>query len=275
VIVPAYNEEAALPATLAELRALRPPLAILVVDDGSRDATAAVAARAGASVVSLPFNLGVGGAVRTGLRYAAERGFDRAVVIDADGQHEAAAIAALLGALDAGADVAVASRFAPGAGDYPLGHVRHRAIRFLAWIVHRLTGRRFTDPTSGFRAFGRDAVVLLARDYPVEYLADTVEVLLIVCSAGLVVEEVPSTMRVRTAGQPSQRSIRLVLNYLRVLVGLSGAAFFRPRRHPARSAPPVAVTEPTPLRRPAPRPDTSAGGATPPPDVPRAESESS
>ena len=258
MIVPAYNEEAALPATLAELRAVSPPLEILVVDDGSRDSTAAVAAGAGAIVVSLPFNLGVGGAVRTGLRYAAERGYDRVVVLDADGQHEAVAISELLAALDGGADVAVASRFAPGAGAYHLTRVRRGAIRLLAGIVHGLTGQRFTDPTSGFRAFGRPAVELLARDYPVEYLADTVEVLLIVCSAGLQVAEVPTTMRVRAAGRPSQRRVRLVVNYLRVLVGLLGAALFRRRelRRPERKAAvrpaETALAEPTPLRRPEP-----------------------
>ena len=238
MIVPAYNEEAALPATLSELRAVSPPLEMLVVDDGSRDSTAAVAAKAGAVVVSLPFNLGVGGAVRTGVRYAAERGYDRVVVLDADGQHDAAAIPELLAALDDGADVAVASRFAPGAGAYHLGRVRRGAIRLLVGIVHGLTGQRFTDPTSGYRAFARPAIELLARDYPVEYLADTVEVLLIVCSAGLQVEEVPATMRVRTAGRPSQRRVRLVVNYLRVLVGLLGVALFRRRElhRPERKA---------------------------------------
>jgi ABC-type anion transport system duplicated permease subunit len=105
-------------------------------------------------------------------------------------------------------------------------------MRFLARFVRHLTGQTFTDPTSGFRAFDERAVRMLARDYPVEYLADTVEVLILVSAAGLTIEEVPSAMRLRTAGQPSNRRFRLVANYLRVLVGLSGAAVFRRRRDP-------------------------------------------
>jgi hypothetical protein len=106
-------------------------------------------------------------------------------------------------------------------------------MRFLARFVRLLTGQTFTDPTSGFRAFDHAAIRLLARTYPVEYLADTVEVLLIVCAAGLTVEEVPCSMRVRSAGVPSNRRLRLIANYLRVLVGLAGAAVFRTRHDQA------------------------------------------
>jgi glycosyltransferase involved in cell wall biosynthesis len=229
VIIPAYNEEAALPETLATLKAVPATLDVIVVDDGSVDGTRAAAAGAGARVVSLPFNLGVGSAVRTGLRFARERGYERAVIFDADGQHDAGDIAHLLQALDDGADVALASRFAAGADAYPVSRLRRWAMRFLARIVRHLTGQQFSDPTSGFRAFDRAAIELLAREYPVEYLADTVEVLLIVSNAGLRIQEVASTMRVRTAGQPSNRRIRLVINYLRVIVGLAGAATFRSR----------------------------------------------
>jgi glycosyltransferase involved in cell wall biosynthesis len=229
VIIPAYNEEAALPATLVALDEVGTPLDVIVVDDGSVDATRTAAIDAGARVVSLPFNLGVGSAVRTGLRFARERGYDRAVVFDADGQHDAGDIAALLHALDDGADVALASRFAAGADAYPVSRLRRWAMRFLARFVRHLTKQQFSDPTSGFRAFDRPAIELLAREYPVEYLADTVEVLLIVSNAGLRIEEVASTMRVRAAGQPSNRRIRLVINYLPVIVGLAGAAIFRSR----------------------------------------------
>jgi glycosyltransferase involved in cell wall biosynthesis len=229
VIIPAYNEEAALPSTLASLRAADPAFDVIVVDDGSVDATRAAAVSGGARVVSLPFNLGVGSAVRTGLRFARERGYKRAVVFDADGQHDANDIAALLHALDDGADVALASRFAAGTDAYPVSRLRRWAMRFLARVVRHLTRQQFTDPTSGFRAFDRAAIELLAREYPVEYLADTVEVLLIVSNAGLRIQEVASTMKVRASGQPSNRRIRLVINYLRVIVGLAGAATFRSR----------------------------------------------
>jgi glycosyltransferase involved in cell wall biosynthesis len=229
IIMPALNEEESLPATLKELREVVDDRDVLVIDDGSTDATAEVARRAGAVSAQLPFTLGVGGAVRVGLNYAQRNGYDRAVVIDADGQHDPAGITALLDALDRGADMAVGSRFATGTTEYPVGRIRRQAMRFLATIVRFLTGQRFSDVTSGFRAFDRPVIELLARDYPVEYLADTVEALLIVRYAGFRVDEVPISMRPRAAGVPSTRRIKLVINYLRLLIGILGSASRRAR----------------------------------------------
>jgi glycosyltransferase involved in cell wall biosynthesis len=229
IIMPALNEEESLPSTLKELREIVDDPDILVIDDGSTDATAEVASRAGAVSAQLPFTLGVGGAVRVGLHYARRNGYDRAVVIDADGQHDPAGITALLEALDHGADMAVGSRFAPGTDDYPVGRTRRQAMRFLGAIVRALTGQRFSDVTSGFRAFDRPVIELLAREYPVEYLADTVEALLIVRYAGFRVDEVPISMRPRAAGEPSTRRIKLVINYLRLLIGILGSASRRAR----------------------------------------------
>jgi glycosyltransferase involved in cell wall biosynthesis len=229
IIMPALNEEESLPATLKELREIVDDPDILVIDDGSTDATAEVASRAGAVSAQLPFTLGVGGAVRVGLHYAQRNGYDRAVVIDADGQHDPAGITALLEALDHGADMAVGSRFAAGTDDYPVGRTRRQAMRFLGAIVRVLTGQRFSDVTSGFRAFDRPVIELLAREYPVEYLADTVEALLIVRYAGFRVDEVPISMRPRAAGVPSTRQVNLVINYLRLLIGILGSASRRAR----------------------------------------------
>jgi hypothetical protein len=164
-----------------------------------------------------------------GLHYAQRNGYDRAVVIDADGQHDPAGITALLEALDHGADMAVGSRFAPGTDDYPVGRTRRQAMRFLGAIVRALTGQRFSDVTSGFRAFDRPVIELLAREYPVEYLADTVEALLLVRYAGFRVDEVPISMRPRAAGEPSTRRVKLVINYLRLLIGILGSASRRAR----------------------------------------------
>ncbi len=229
IIMPALNEEESLPATLKELREVVDDNDILVIDDGSTDATAEVASRAGAVSAQLPFTLGVGGAVRVGLHYAQRNGYDRAVVIDADGQHDPAGITALLEALDHGADMAVGSRFTAGTDDYPVGRTRRQAMRFLGAIVRALTGQRFSDVTSGFRAFDRPVIELLAREYPVEYLADTVEALLIVRYAGFRVDEVPIRMRPRAAGVPSTRRVNLVINYLRLLIGILGSASRRAR----------------------------------------------
>lgn len=229
IIMPALNEEASLPATLKELREVVNDHDVVVIDDGSTDSTADVARRAGAVSAQLPFTLGVGGAVRVGLLYAQRNGYDRAVVIDADGQHDPAGITSLLDALDSGADMAVGSRFAPGAAEYPVGRTRRQAMRFLGAIVRALTGQRFSDVTSGFRAFDRPVIELLAREYPVEYLADTVEALLLVRYAGFQVEEVPISMRPRAAGVPSTRRVKLVINYLRLLIGILGSASRRAR----------------------------------------------
>lgn len=229
IIMPALNEEESLPSTLKELREIVDDPDILVIDDGSTDATAEVASRAGAVSAQLPFTLGVGGAVRVGLHYAQRNGYDRAVVIDADGQHDPAGITSLLEALDHGADMAVGSRFAAGTDDYPVGRTRRQAMRFLGAIVRALTGQRFSDVTSGFRAFDRPVIELLAREYPVEYLADTVEALLIVRYAGFRVDEVPISMRPRAAGVPSTRRTKLVINYLRLLIGILGSASRRAR----------------------------------------------
>ncbi len=229
IIVPALNEEESLPATLKELREVVDEHDVVVIDDGSTDATADVARRAGAVSAQLPFTLGVGGAVRVGLHYAQQNGYDRAVVLDADGQHDPAGITALLDALDAGADMAVGNRFAEGTTEYHVGRTRRQAMRFLVLIVRALTGQRYSDVTSGFRAYDRPVIELLAREYPVEYLADTVEALLIVRYGGFRVDEVPITMRPRAAGVPSTGRVKLVINYLRLLIGIVGSASRRAR----------------------------------------------
>ncbi len=220
VIIPAYNEAASLPPVLAELQRERPDLAVLVVSDGSTDATASVARAAGVAVVELPFNLGIGGALRTGFRYAVEHGYDAAVQFDADGQHDPHAVAAILAPVADGADLVIGSRFVEGGRPtYSVGRVRRAAMRGLEWVVHRLVGRRFTDTSSGFRAFSSRMLVFFATHYPVEYM-DSVEALVLANNAGFDVREVPADMRGRTGGAPSTRSWRLVYYYVRLLVVL-------------------------------------------------------
>ena len=236
-MIPAFNEERAVGETFADVRAAVPNLDVVIVDDGSADTTAQAAELAGAHTLRLPFNTGVGGAVRTGLRYALYGGYRRAVVIDADGQHAARDIPTLLSALDNGANLAAGSRFASAADAYPVGHTRRAAMRLLAGIVRRVTGQRFTDVTSGFRAFDRTAIELFAVAFPSEYLADTVEVLLIAFANGLTIAEVPVHIGPRRAGQPSTRSVRLVLNYLRLLVAIGGSAYGRRGRKLRKGSP--------------------------------------
>lgn len=233
ILIPAYNERDALPGVLADLRAIVPEHDVLVVDDGSADDTADVAEAAGAIVARLPFNLGIGGALRTGFRYAVRHGYDRAVQFDADGQHEAREIQHLLAALDAGADMAIGGRFAGEAISYEVGRVRNGAMRILRLGVSLLSGQRFTDTSSGFRAFSAPVLELFARTYPAEYM-DSVEALLLACYAGFDVVEVPAEMRHRQAGTPSNRNLRLIYHYLRLLIVMVVTAPLRGyRRRPA------------------------------------------
>jgi glycosyltransferase involved in cell wall biosynthesis len=236
VIIPAFNEEASLPAVLATLRAGVRDCDVLVVDDGSADNTAAVARSGGAMVARLPFNLGVGGALRTGFRFASRHGYERAVQFDADGQHHVAGINALLGELDGGADVVVGSRFVEGIKGYRTGVVRGGAMSVLRFALSLMTGQHFTDTSSGFRAYSRRVIEYFADAYPLEYLSDTVESLLLACYAGFNVVEIPVTMSERTAGVPSNRNLHLVYHYTRLLLVLIAMASLRQRRG-ARTAP--------------------------------------
>jgi glycosyltransferase involved in cell wall biosynthesis len=232
VIIPAFNEEDALPAVLGELRA-RSDLDVVVVDDGSTDETASIAASLGATVLSLPFNLGIGGALRTGFLYAVRNGYQRAVQFDGDGQHDPDEIDTLLGALEEGADMAVGSRFTDASTSYSVGRVRARAMGVLRFTIKTLSGQQFSDTSSGFRAFNREVLEFFSHTYPSEYM-ESVEALLLACTEGFQVTEVPVKMRDREGGQPSNRRWRLVYHYLRLLIVLIASA---PRRRRARGAP--------------------------------------
>lgn len=202
VIVPAWNEAASVGATVREIRAACAEYSILVVDDGSVDDTGDLARKAGAIVMTLPFNLGVGGAMRAGFRYALRHRYDRAIQVDADGQHNAADIPRVLAGLDE-ADISIGARFA-AVGDYTVTGPRRWAMRLLAGVVSRRAGTRLTDVTSGFRAANAQAIRQYASYYPAEYLGDTIDSLVAALQAGLTVVQVPVAMRPRSAGAPSQ-----------------------------------------------------------------------
>jgi glycosyltransferase involved in cell wall biosynthesis len=163
-IVPALNEEQTLGRVIEEIRAFDPGFDIVVVDDGSTDRTAGVATDLGAHVLRLPFNLGIGGAVQTGYRFAFERGYDIAVQIDGDGQHDPSQLPAILAPVVAGeADLCVGSRFASGSG-YQSSFARRLGIRLFALIVSAVVRQKVTDTTSGFRAVNSKGIALFAAD---------------------------------------------------------------------------------------------------------------
>ena len=237
VIIPALNEEASLPRVLDDLASQLPDFDVLVVDDGSRDGTACVAARCGVAVLSLPFNLGVGGALQTGFRYAVRNGYDRAIQFDADGQHDPTEVRKLIAGLDAGADLMIGSRFAAGgAVTYPVGPPRRLGMKVLRRIVRALVGRDFTDTTSGFRAFSRPMLEFFAVTYPTEYMGDTVEALVIASNNGFHPDEVGVNMHGRTGGAPSNRRFRLFYYYVRLVVVLLSSARRRSTRDASREA---------------------------------------
>jgi len=224
-IIPAFDEADALPQVLADLAAHVPDHEIVVVDDGSVDGTHQVAAAAGATCLRLPFNLGIGGALRLGFRYVAEQGFDRAYQFDADGQHDASQVPVLLAGLDH-ADMVVGSRF-DGAHGYRVSPSRGLAMALLRLLVQRVSGQRFTDTSSGFRAFRRPVVEFFATEYPMEYM-ESVEALVLAVRQGFTVREVPVVMHDRSAGTASNRNLRLAYHFVRLLIVL--AAGGRSRR---------------------------------------------
>jgi glycosyltransferase involved in cell wall biosynthesis len=217
-IVPAFNEEESVPAVIEEIRAFDPDFEVVVVDDGSTDGTAAAAVELGAHVVRLPFNLGIGGAVQTGFRYAFENGFHLAVRVDGDGQHDPAQLGTLLGPILADeADIVVGSRFASDGG-YRSSRSRRIGISILAKTLSVIVHRRVTDPTSGFQALNRQAIALFAADYPHDY--PEVEAALMVHKHELRMVEVPVQMRERAAGQSSIGALASVYYMVKVMLAL-------------------------------------------------------
>jgi glycosyltransferase involved in cell wall biosynthesis len=224
--MPAFNEAPNLPAVLDTVRRAVPEVDVVVVDDGSTDGTSSVARQHGATVLRLPFNLGIGGALRTGFRYAVEHDYDAAVQLDADGQHDPAMIPVLLDALEH-ADFVVGSRFAEDS-TYEVSRARWGAMSILRVTMRMLSGQTFTDTSSGFRGFGRPVLEHFARNYPAEYM-ESVEALLAASYEGFRIAEVPVQMYQRAGGSPTNVRFRLVYHYTRVLLTMLTRASRRRR----------------------------------------------
>jgi glycosyltransferase involved in cell wall biosynthesis len=202
-VVPAYNEADSVSGVVHSLRLRAPQFDVLVVDDGSTDDTSEVATVAGARVVRLPFNLGIGGAVQTGFIYAQEHGYDYMAQVDGDGQHEAADLQRLLDAMfdDPSLDVVCGSRFLTLDHKYPAPISRRTGIHLFAFALSRIANQHVSDPTSGFRLYNRRAIRLFANDYPMDY--PEVEAVLMVHANRMRMTEVPVRMHARGGGRSS------------------------------------------------------------------------
>tara|TARA_R110001592_G_scaffold229543_1_gene486218 strand:- start:1169 stop:1897 length:729 start_codon:yes stop_codon:yes gene_type:complete len=218
VIIPAYNEEATIVPVVKSIRTAVPECDIVVVDDGSRDNTAALVRKQGiAELLALPFNLGIGGGMQTGYKYAARNNYDIAIQCDADGQHPAEEIMALVARIEDGtADVVIGSRYVAHS-DYRPSFIRRIGKSLLSRWINLFIGGGITDTTSGFRAMNRAAIDVVSRNYPEDYPEP--EVLVILHKHGLKVVEIPVQMRPRQGGVTSIRPQGAA--YYMVKVGLA------------------------------------------------------
>jgi hypothetical protein len=217
VVIPAFNEARRIRDAIADLRRHVPRADAVVIDDGSIDDTASIAAEAGAIVLRLPFNLGIGGALQAGYMYAAQHDYDLAVQFDGDGQHRADQIRDLIAPLAAGrADMTIGSRMM-GKGGYSFPLMRLLGAKLIALITRMVTGRWISDPTSGFRGTGRRAIEFFSRNYPQAYL-DSAEITVWVLRQGMTVEETPVEMR--PAEHSSIGSLRGVIHAVRICLAI-------------------------------------------------------
>jgi hypothetical protein len=218
VIIPALNEADSIAYVIGRIREHVPFADIAVINDGSVDATGTIAESLGAIVLHQPYNVGIGTAVQTGFMYAARHGYEVAVQNDGDGQHNPAEIPDLLAALAAhDADLVIGSRYIEDRG-YITPWQRRIGIVILAGVVSLVTGQRFTDPTSGFRASGRRAIALCAEVYPYDYPEP--EAIVLLTRAGLKVREIPVTMNPRYGGKSSITALRSAYYMVKVILAI-------------------------------------------------------
>jgi glycosyltransferase involved in cell wall biosynthesis len=226
VIVPAYNEEGSVEKVIEEVRTHLPQAAVLIVNDGSTDLTSEIAKSKGAIVLDLPFNLGIGGAMQAGYQYAYEKGYDIAIQVDGDGQHDPKEIGKLLKALEEKKiDMAIGSRFIGDLG-YKSSAMRRIGISIFSQVISMIVKQRITDPTSGFRASNRKAIQLFASNYPQDYPEPEVVILLHQCH--LRMEEVPVGMSERYSGESSITKINSIYYMVKVLLAIFVDCFKKP-----------------------------------------------
>jgi glycosyltransferase involved in cell wall biosynthesis len=221
VIVPAHNEAGRISAVISEIREKAPAVDIVVIDDASSDGTGVEAQAAGCKVVRLPTNLGIGGAVQAGFKYADERGYDIVVQIDGDGQHDPGLLARLVEpVIRDEADFVIGSRYFPGAEDrdYKTPFTRRVGISLFSWMTTAIIGVRITDVTSGFRAMNRKVLSYFAREYPTDF-PDSEAAILVHYLGGRILE-IPVTMRQRGGGRSSTTPLKSLYYPFKVVIAI-------------------------------------------------------
>jgi glycosyltransferase involved in cell wall biosynthesis len=218
ILIPAFNEEAAVGGVIASVRATLPDAPILVVDDCSQDATVSAARVAGAEVLSLAHHLGLGGAVQAGYKLAFELGFSYVIRVDGDGQHDARDIPRIFDMLRAsGCEMVIGSRYMNGSADYT-GPVRSLGIHFFRLILRPILGKQVRDPTSGFVGVNRSALQVFSRSFPLEY--PEIEALVVLQRKAFRFEEVPCRFHPRTTGKSSITPLKSIYYIVHVLLGV-------------------------------------------------------
>lgn len=217
VIVPAFNEQGSIGQVVSDLRAQR--LEVLVVDDGSTDDTARIAEAADALVLRLPINLGVGGALRAGFRFAVNNSYTAIIQVDADGQHPVKQIHDLIAAAKRyNAHLVIGSRYlSTNATLIPTGY-RRLAMRMLSTVASRAAGCSITDSTSGFRIIREPLLSVFANEFPTYYLGDTFEAIIVAAGAKFTIIEIPADLAPRLAGESSSGIFRSVLSTVKVFL---------------------------------------------------------
>ena len=215
IVIPAFNEASNIQEVLTSLEVLK--YRILVINDGSVDATAAIARDCGVAVLDLAINLGVGGALRAGFQYACRHGYEAVIQIDADGQHPVDHIDDLIfAANDLHADMVVGSRFVNGSATMQVNGVRRLTMRVLAWSASRATRSPITDSTSGFRLIRQPLLGKFSHLFASNYLGDTYEALIAAGRAGYVVREIAAPIRERSIGESSSSTMQSFLQTIKV-----------------------------------------------------------
>jgi glycosyltransferase involved in cell wall biosynthesis len=227
IIVPALNEAGNISRTIADIRKQQLAVDILVIDDGSTDTTPQEALAAGVKVVSLPFNLGIGGAVQTGFQYALQYGYDIAVQMDGDGQHNAEYLIKILSPIiENQADMVIGSRFIDDDDGFKSSFTRRLGISFFVRLINSLTGLNITDPTSGFRAHNQKIISLFARNYPQDFPEP--EAIVVAKQLDTRIQEVSVMMRKREGGQSSIRQLKSLYYMIKVTFAIC-LQMIRPR----------------------------------------------